>query len=681
MTLMGLHIFDIIVIVFYLALMLYIGKLVSKNIKGQADFFLAGRKLGKVIQFFLNFGQMTDANGAATTSAFVFRSGIAGVWFGLQTLFMTPYYWFMNAWFRRVRLTTMAELFEDRFGGRELTTIYAVTGILGATLAVGSGYLISARVMEAMMIKPVVEYTQADIEMLEKFAEYSELSKQYETGTLPDEKRQRYQTLWSFKEKGQILPYVTYLNENWFYIVYSLIIGSYIVLGGFEAAAITDAIQGILIIVFSLILIPFGLMRIGGFSGLHEQLPETMAAMFGNVTSGEFTWFSVLAILLVSWITIHGVPGNMSIAGSAKDEMSARFGAVTGGFCKRFMTIAWGFCGLIAYVLFKDTITNPDTTWGVLTKGLLCPGAVGLMLSGILAANMSTLDAMAIQISALFVLHIYKPMFPNRKEKEYIFAGRVTIVIILIVGILVAKYTQSVLSLMKFMLGTGVTFGAPIILMFFWRRLTKQAVIIQVVTCLIMLFLLPMLLPLVDFVGKNQDLMVRTNPRVCNGIVVIKPVSIFFDAVIQSNLHDPSSPLMGSGSFRLELFLLSKLGFDFTEYSPAALLATRYVYNSVFPFILLFIVSFLTNPTDERTLKRFYGKMSTPVIADPLLDEKEVELTIVNPHRFDNSKLFPNSQWEFKKWDKTDFIGFVLCCVMVGVVLGVFWLVLNIGKP
>lgn len=119
MTLLGLNIIDVSVIVCYLFVMLYIGKIVSKGIKGQTDFFLAGRKLGKMIQFFLNFGQMVDGSGAALISSFVFKNGIGGIWIGLQTLFLTPYYWFMNPWFRRVRLVTTAELLDDRFGKKD----------------------------------------------------------------------------------------------------------------------------------------------------------------------------------------------------------------------------------------------------------------------------------------------------------------------------------------------------------------------------------------------------------------------------------------------------------------------------------------------------------------------------------------------------------------------------------
>ena len=51
-----------------------------------------------------------------STASLVYRQGASGVWHALQTLFMNPYYWFMNLWFRRVRLVTVADLFEDRFG-------------------------------------------------------------------------------------------------------------------------------------------------------------------------------------------------------------------------------------------------------------------------------------------------------------------------------------------------------------------------------------------------------------------------------------------------------------------------------------------------------------------------------------------------------------------------------------
>ena len=130
MTFLGLHPLDAFIIVLYIIGVLVIGKVLSHGVKGEGDFFLGGRSLGKWLQFFLSFGNMTDPGQATTTASSVYRQGAGGGWLALITLFLTPYFWFSAVWFRRVRLTTMADLFEDRFGKRFLATFYAVTTIL-----------------------------------------------------------------------------------------------------------------------------------------------------------------------------------------------------------------------------------------------------------------------------------------------------------------------------------------------------------------------------------------------------------------------------------------------------------------------------------------------------------------------------------------------------------------------
>jgi len=116
----GIHPLDLVVIAVYFSVILFLGKRASSSAGNEEGFFLAGRKLGKVYQFFLNFGNATDVNGAVSTASLVYRQGVSGVWLAFQTIFMNPYYWFMNMWFRRVRLVTMAELFEDRLGSAGL---------------------------------------------------------------------------------------------------------------------------------------------------------------------------------------------------------------------------------------------------------------------------------------------------------------------------------------------------------------------------------------------------------------------------------------------------------------------------------------------------------------------------------------------------------------------------------
>ena len=70
--------------------------------------------------------------------------------------------------------------------------------------------------------------------------------------------------------------------------------------------------------------------RIGGFDALHEKVPAVMFNLFGGDVASEYTWYSIAALLLVQLIGIAGSQHHMAISGSAKDEMAARLGAVTG---------------------------------------------------------------------------------------------------------------------------------------------------------------------------------------------------------------------------------------------------------------------------------------------------------------------------------------------------------------
>ena len=91
MYLFGLHIIDVLVVLFFLSGVIGLGWWASRGVKEEKDFYLGGRKMGRTLQFFLAFGNMTDSSGAPTTAAEVFRQGAGGTWISLQTLFITPF--------------------------------------------------------------------------------------------------------------------------------------------------------------------------------------------------------------------------------------------------------------------------------------------------------------------------------------------------------------------------------------------------------------------------------------------------------------------------------------------------------------------------------------------------------------------------------------------------------------
>ncbi len=703
MTLFGLHWIDSTILIAYVITVLVIGQAHSGGMKGENDFFLGGRSLGKWFQFFLSFGNMTDPGQATTTASSVYRQGAGGAWLALITLFLTPYYWFTNVWFRRVRLTTMADLFQDRFGRRFLATLYAISTILMAVVSIAGGNVVALKTLQPMMVKPVAAYTAADHEKVNNFKEFSQLRHERLAATLPAAKAARYEVLQGYYVRGELQPYVSYLTPVPFYLVSSLLVAVFVMLGGLKASAVVDAVQAVLVIVISLVLIPFGLARIGGLTGLHAKVPEVMFNVFGGGHASEYTWFSIAALLLVQLVGIVGSQASMTIAGSAQNEYAARIGAVTGGFSKRFVTIAWCFCGLIAIALFGPNLSDPDQTWGLLTRELLPVGLIGVMIVGILGGKLALLGAGSVVLAGLVVKNLYEPVFPGKSERHYMVVARLTVPVMLALGIGIGLYLNSVVALLKFAIVLLVVWGVPITLIFLWRRLTEIAVRVQVVATLLFIAVIPWLVPSIPVLARSATLtamtqersVTRTRPATAADVAagsaravgetltrtqVIEPVSVFFEeGVVRTNPHDLNSPKTGVGLFRVEVYLLSLFGVEVTRFSPAGLMTTRYLVDATLPVILLVVVSLLTPPTDPTRVARFYVRLKTPVAATLAQDALDVEQSYAQPGRFDHRKLWPKSNWELTKWDRQDTLGFLGCCGLVGFILVFFKAVLTIG--
>ncbi len=671
----SLHIVDIAIVISYLLAVVYIGKRAAAGNNSEEGFFLAGRKLGKLYQFFLNFGNATEPSGAVSTASFVYQQGAPGSWLSFQTVFMNPYFWFMNVWFRRVRLTTVSDLFEDRFGSRGLSLFYAMFQILVACVFLGFGNVTAYKIASSLVVKQESQWTASDRTAVEGYNEMKRLEKEFVAGTLPVEAKPRLDALRDSNARGELHSYITLLNNVLFFVSFAVVVGAYIVMGGMAAAAVNEGLQSILIIVFSILLIPTGLHAIGGWHALGEKVPARMFDLFGSGGAGQFSVFSLGAILLVSIIQNGGLSHNMGICGSAKNEMAARSG-VSGNYLKRLMIILWAFTGLIAVAVFgPGGLSDPDATWGALSNKLLGPGMIGLMLAGVLAGTMSTLAAKALAISSLFVRNVYRQIWPDITQLQGVFYARCTIVVVLALGALSAWLMGDFLSIVNLVLTVNLPFGASVLLSYFWRRLTGPAVWACVILSTLTILIIPWTAGKFPSLNRNQDL-AQTSLTPMG-----RPAGVFFTTVVHEDPKDLASPLVGSGRFNLECWLLSKAGFDVAGRSPSERLTAQFFFDGIFPFAVLIIVSLLTRPTDPSRVAQFYGKMKTPVGDTPELEAAGMAETRRNPTRFDHTKLLPRSNWEFCKWDRVDTIGFLACSALSGAIVGIFVMFLRWAAP
>ncbi len=483
-------VWDYLVIAVYLLTMAGIGVWSMRRVKVQEDFFMGGRSFGKFMQTFAAFGAGTGSSDPVNAARTTFTSGMSGMWSVMYWLFVTPFYWITGVWYRRMRHLTLGDWFVERYESRPMGVAYTVFGLL--FFIVYGSMLFSAI---GKVAAPLIG-------------------------------------------QGELTIAGTTLGIEYLLVpIIGAVVLIYGAMGGLRAAYATDVLQGICVILLSILLIPFGLRalvsRFGdpatqgmwtGFQIMHEQLPESQFAIVGATSASEFPWYFIVAVVAINLVGVVVQPHFIATGGgSAKTELNARSGLVMGNFLKRICTVGWALTALIALALFADhpeLAEDPDKTWGIASRELLGPGLTGLMLACLLAALMSSIDAYMVVGSGLVVRNIYAAYVnPKATEQQYVKLGRITGMIVVGGSVVVSLSIMDVFEQLQLTWIVAMLFAAPFWIGIAWRRATTAAAWITVAYSALLVLVLPWLVPRVwpqlrthPALTRNND-MVMTNVR------------------------------------------------------------------------------------------------------------------------------------------------------------------------
>lgn len=395
---MQLHWLDGVVLGLYFVSMLSIGLYQTRKVKSTGDFFAGGRTFNKFLMMMHALGTGTHADDPVAVVGASFKYGLAGIWYTFVYLFVTPFYWLIAPFFRRSRYLTTADFFEARFG-TALGALYAIWGTLifavnMGTLLIGTGKIVSAASL------------------------------------------------------GTVSPTWGIIGMTIAFLIYGTA-------GGLFATVFTEAVQGLLIVVMSLMLVPFGLAKVGGFAGLHASVNPSMFRLTGLE---ELSIWWILAGSLMNLINIVAQPHTMEVCASGKTEFEGRVGFTYGNFVKRFCALGWALTGIIVAALVSKGVVGPiarEDAFGTAIR-ILLPGGlglIGLMFAAILAAQMSTLSAFMVAASALISRNVYKKHInPAADDAQMLRIARYAGFVIVLLGVI-------------FALGVGQVADA---LMWFW---------------------------------------------------------------------------------------------------------------------------------------------------------------------------------------------------------------------
>jgi len=197
-------------------------------------------------------------------------------------------------------------------------------------------------------------------------------------------------------------------------IVFSVIAIIYTSLGGMWSVALTDALQFILMLLGALILLPIAMKAVGWMPGLLAKTPPHHLDLV--VKNGPYNWQFMLAILIlgIEWASVD--QGLMQRAFGARDTKTVAKGLVLAGIITTPFALLWNLPGLAATVLYPN-LANPDSAVPTMIHGLLPPIILGIVVCGLLASQMSTIDSNLNGVATLYTNDIYGSLF-NRKAGQ-----------------------------------------------------------------------------------------------------------------------------------------------------------------------------------------------------------------------------------------------------------------------
>ncbi len=244
---------------------------------------------------------------------------------------------------------------------------------------------------------------------------------------------------------GGILFYKIFgLNIYASAIVIVLITGLYTLIGGSKAVIRTNVFQAFVLIVGALLLTIFGLIEVGGFSGLTQKLPADYFSMFKPLSDPDFPWTGILfgapIIAFWYWCTDQYIIQRIF---SAKGLNDARRGSLLAAVLKISPIFILVLPGLIAAALFPE-VKGDDAYPTLLASNLLPVGLKGLVLAGLLAAIMSSLSSVFNIIATLYTNDIYKPRHPKAAEGELVLVGRIATTVIIFTAILCVPLVRAI---------------------------------------------------------------------------------------------------------------------------------------------------------------------------------------------------------------------------------------------
>mgnify|MGYP000814226450 CR=1 FL=1 len=443
----------IVTIVVYLAAMLLVGFAYSKTNNDSADFYLGGRKMGPLVTAMSAEASDMSSWLLMGMPGLAYLTGIASPgWTAIGLAIGTYLNWLIVA--RRLRrysaklgAITIPDFFARRFGDKK--------------------HLLSCIAAVVILIF-FIPYTAS-----------------------------------GFKAIGTLFNSLFGVEYHTAMIVGGIVVVLYTVMGGFMAVSFTDLIQSIFMTIALIVIVCFGVQQAGGLDTVIDNaraLPGYLNMTQGyDAASGTASTYSALSIVsTLAWgLGYFGMPHIllrfMAIREEKELNQSRRIATIW-VVISMFIAVCIGVIGYsvtaAGKVPFLATSAESETIIIKLADlmsqhGVLLAIMAGIILSGILAATMSTADSQLLAAASSVSQDLMQHSFGIKmNQRTTMLAARATVICIAIIGMVLAwDPNSSVFRVVSFAwAGFGAAFGPVMLFSLFWKRTNKQGALAGMIT-------------------------------------------------------------------------------------------------------------------------------------------------------------------------------------------------------
>lgn len=278
---------------------------------------------------------------------------------------------------------------------------------------------------------------------------------------------------------------------TWSLIVALVVLSAlYTAWGGLRTVVLTDALQGLVILVGGLVVLGAVWQAVGGWDAMVSRLDEIGGAAGGlspGLAASDLAHVGSFRgrggdtspiIIMLGWMIIASSywtvnhTQTMRLMGT-RSLWDMKMAAVAGMALSLPVLLANEMVGLFGRAQFPD-FAPADAMYPHLVSTYLGVGLKGLVVAGILSAAVSTFDSMGSALSALFTRDIYaRFIVRTRDDRHYVWVGRWATVAILLLGFAYLPFIMSTSTMLGAFRSMISVFVTPLFVLYLAGTLTR----------------------------------------------------------------------------------------------------------------------------------------------------------------------------------------------------------------